>query len=478
MSTRLRFPIRTLSTLVVIIVVFTASFGTIDRSPAIAGTNPTKVFLPVLVKPGIVTPFGAYLDAPGQTVGVDQMSTTSMTWTRVHFYWTSAEPSMGNFNWAAVAYQENILKAVAANHMKAILYLRDTPAWALKAGFTCGAVAQDKFPALGQFLTELVKRYSLPPYNVKYYELWNEPDVSGQLGCWGDPSDTTYFGGSYYGEMLKTAYPAIKAGNPQAQVLFGGLLMDCNADHMETCISGGTPAVKLSIARFFEGALANGAGPYFDGVSYHGYDYYGSAMGKFSNPNWGANWTTTGPVSVAKGTYLKNVLARYNVTGKIVMNTELALLCGSTGQEPQCLTPEHEATVSSYLVQGMVQGKVLGLAASIWFSVSGWRGSGLLNSDAALTPLPPFYAFKFARAKLGEATFTQEVTAFSGVKGYEFSSNGRRLWVLWSTTASGNPHNLTLATTPLAVYDTYGNPQTPSSSLPVGLMPVYVEFAP
>jgi hypothetical protein len=39
---------------------------------------------------------------------------------------------------------------------------------------------------------------------------------------------TLNFGGEYYGNMLKIVYPAIKSADPQAQVLVGGLLLDCD----------------------------------------------------------------------------------------------------------------------------------------------------------------------------------------------------------------------------------------------------------
>jgi hypothetical protein len=68
------------------------------------------------------------------------------------------------------------------------------------------------------------------------------------------------------------------------------------------------------------------------------------------------------------------------------------------------------------------------------------------------------------------------VTDFNGVKCFEFINNGRHLWVIWSITATGNPQNITLATTPAAVSDMYGNAMPVSTSLGIGLMPVYVEF--
>jgi hypothetical protein len=81
---------------------------------------------------------------------------------------------------------------------------------------------------------DLVARYSVPPYNVKYWELWNEPDVDPALagliggdipfGCWGDSTDP-YYGGGYYAEMLKAVYPRIKAADPQAQVARGRIAL-------------------------------------------------------------------------------------------------------------------------------------------------------------------------------------------------------------------------------------------------------------
>ncbi len=281
--------------------------------------------------------------------------------------------------------------------------------------------------------------------------------------------------------MLKVAYPAIKAANSQAQVLFGGLLMDCDADNIALCTSSADPVVNLSIARFFEGALADGAGSDFDGVSFHGYDFCTidgdpsvCELGQYHNVNWGTSWDTTGPVSLAKAAYLNSVLARYGITGKYLLNTELALLCGRTGLEAACTNPDHESTVSAYIVEGMAAGMAKGLTSMIWFSAAGWRGSGLL--DSSLNPLPPYSAYQVARSMLGGATYMGPVTGFNGVTGYEFINKGRYLWVLWSITATGNPQNITLSSMPLTVSDMYGNPIPASTSLDVGLMPIYVGF--
>ncbi|HEX9090337.1 MAG TPA: hypothetical protein VF831_02555, partial [Anaerolineales bacterium] len=173
------------------------------------------------------------------------------------------------------------MQNVVSNHITPIMLIGDTPDWALKTGFTCGAVAQDKFPALANFAYDLVKRYSVPPFNVRYWELWNEPDAAGLLGCWGDPTDRDYYGGYYYGQMIKAVYPSIKLADPQAQVLVGGLLLDCNPDPNFPQ----PPPKDCTPSKFLKGILESGAGPYFEGVSFHAYDYY-SGTGTYWNPNW------------------------------------------------------------------------------------------------------------------------------------------------------------------------------------------------
>ena len=413
------------------------------------------------------TIFGAFLDAPTSDNGLAQMMSADASWIHLPFSWSAVEPQAGVRNWAVVSSFEKILRTATSNQINIIIYIQDTPGWALKAGYTCGAVAQNKFPDLGRFLTDLVTRYSAPPFNVKYYELWSEPEVSGFLGCWGDPSDLTYYGGGYYGEMLKMAYPVIKAASPSAQVLFAGLLLDCNP---AIC----NDDVKKRSSRFLDGALLNGAGNFFDGVSFHAYDIYQLALGQYYNPGWNAAWNTTGPVFLAKTAYLRQLLAQYHVSGKYLMNTELAVLCGRTGLEAPCVTDDHQNTLATYIVEGYATGIVDGLRANVWYSVGGWRGSALL--DGSQKHLPAYTAFKNARTRLGTATYVRSITEFTGIHGYEFTNAGHHIWVLWSVTAAGNPHTINLGSVPWAVYDLYGNSISQSTSLNVGLEPVFVEF--
>jgi hypothetical protein len=322
------------------------------------------------------------------------------------------------------------------------MVIGDTPGWALKAGFSCGAVDANQFPTLAQFAYDLVKRYSAPPYNVHYWELWNEPDVAGNLGCWGDPSDTQYYGGYYYGQMLQAVYPSIKQADPQAQVMVGGLLLDCdpvNPPEGRTCLE----------SKFLNGILESGAGPYLDGVSFHSYDFY-TGKGTYENTNWRSSSSTIGPVSIAKAGYLKGVLAQYGYGQKYLMNTETAVFWGPNVMDPPCdptAPTDIEVTKVYYVIQSYAVAVAEGWKANVWFSALGARCSGLLNSD--LSPKAGYYAYQFAQQKLGRARFVRSINEYEGVMGYEYDITGRRLWVLWSL--DGQEHTLNLPGMPLEV---------------------------
>ncbi len=152
--------------------------------------------------------------------------------------WSEVEPQEGARNWSALSELEGNLIQAAQLNLKVILVVRSTPEWAQAIpGHFCGPIESSKLAAFGDFMNELVKRYSQPPYSVKFWEIGNEPDIDPELvsgdnpyGCWGDADDEFYGGGRYAG-MLQSIYPRIKSADPQAQVLVGGLLLDCDPVH-------------------------------------------------------------------------------------------------------------------------------------------------------------------------------------------------------------------------------------------------------
>jgi len=418
------------------------------------------------------------MDAISAARGLEQVARAGTYWVRRNaVLWSSVEPGEGTYNWNALARLESELQDASEKGIQVILIVRSTPQWARKiagSGPYCGPIHPDKLTAFGSFMRALVARYSVPPYNVKYWELWNEPDIDPSYfpadsvyGCWGDQNDA-YYGGGYYAEMLEAAYPQIKAADPQAQVLVGGLVLDCDPvkpPEGKDCKS----------ARFFEGILNNNGGLYFDGVSFHAYDYYQGQSGQYGNSNWHSAWNTTGPVLGAKVAYLRNLLARYGQPDKFLMNTETALLCGRSGNEPPCRTDDFANTKAYYLAQSYAAALTEGLHANVWYSLFGWRASGLLNPGDQ-SPLPAFEAYRFAVQQLGSVRFLRQLQEYPGVMGYEFEREGQRIWVLWSL--DGATHSINLSGLPLAAWDALGNSVSPAASMNVGLNPLYLEWNP
>mgnify|MGYP001057671281 CR=1 FL=1 len=407
--------------------------------------------------------------------GLSRAVEAGVYWVRFDvFHWDKIEPvrtEPPTYLWDQV--DEQSLRNAADVGLEVIAAVKYTPEWAQKVpGSFCGPIEEDTLDEFAQFLTALVARYSAPPYNVRYWELGNEPDVDPALvpgdhlfGCWGDESDP-YYGGGYYAEMLKVAYPAIKAADPLAQVLIGGLLLDCDPTHPPE-------GADCLPSRFLEGILRNGGGGYFNVVSFHGYPlYYGSL---YTDEHW-PSWEERGGIVLGKIDFLREVMADYDVD-KPLMHTEGSLLCPENNAD-DCDPPGDAffEAQADYVVWLYVRNWAAGLTATIWYQFEGpgWRECSLLN--AAQQPKPAYKALAFLTQILDGATYQQPITRFDELRGYAFRAPDRRVWVLWSP--DEEPHAMDLPEGVQGVYDKYGNDITPGSATIPVQSPIYVELAP
>jgi hypothetical protein len=403
--------------------------------------------------------------------GLELMEDAGAGWVRrAGIWWPDVEPVKGSYDWDKLeGFEEEFMRAYRSG-MNVILIVRGAPDWAQADpphNRTCGRIREDEFISFAKFMYALVEKYSYAPYHVKYWEIWNEPDVDPSLippgnewmGCWGDMNDP-YYGGAYYAKLLKTVYPEVKSANPDAQVLVGGLLLDCDPIHVPEHKTDCKPS------KFLEGILRSGGGDYFDGISFHAYDSNHSWLGGYYNSNWHSEADTTGPVLLAKVAYLKDLLERYGVSNKDLINTEAAVLC-LYGELSVC-----EMTKAYYVVHSYVSAYSVGLKANLWYF---WmdRRAGLFEQD--LTPLPSIETYSFARDQLANAAFSREVTDFMpSVRVYEFKRETGHLWVLWSM--DGKRHILSLPSVPDRVRDAFGRSLTPRNSIEVDLLPLYIEW--
>lgn len=398
-----------------------------------------------------------------------QIRAAGASWVRRNaLLWSAVEPMEGARNWADVAPLEEELKLARSRGLTMILVIRSTPAWAqARSGVSCGAIQPDKLPAFGAFMRDLVARYSKAPFNVRFYELWNEPDVDPAMvppdnifGCWGDAGDP-YYGGGVYARALKAAYPHVKAASPRAQLWHGGLLLDCDPDN--------PPAGKdCRSSRFFEGVLQAGGAPYFDAVSFHAYDFYLGDVGQYANPNWASSYDSTGPVITAKARFLRTLLERYDAPKKPLINTESGLLCWECPFSP----PAFETTKAYYVPQAYAMARAENLIGNVWYSWEGWFQSQLV--DAAGAPTQAYKAMQVASRTVGQATSIRPKNDLEGLRGYQFTAAGGRYWLLWSV--DGQSRDVNAPVLNKRAFDYLGEPVTVNGQrVTIGAAPVYIQ---
>lgn len=398
--------------------------GPVRRSylPVVVVSHPPRIF-------GVEATLPAMRDARV----VAQAKALGASWTRLNgVLWSRVEPTRGaTYDWSQLAGFEQSLAQARAAGMTPVVIVRGTPLWAAStAGSACSAIADAYIADFGRFLSALVARYR---GQVSYWEITNEPDVDPSLvsssvpyGCWGNIKDT-YYGGERYGRMLRAVAPSIRAANPHARIILGGLLLgepitnDRKLGHPE---------------RFLEGVLRSGAADSFDVVAYHSYPLY-------LKPNYdhdllvGASWPARGGWTLGKTSFVREVMARYGVSKPLWLN-EVGLRC-----EPiyyaQCSSPPpafFEAQ-ADYLVRMMARAAAAGVEQVSWFTLDGpgWQGNGLL--DATQQPRPAFMAYDRMIAAVGRYTQVRAISDYGpSVEAYRFVGSGSSVDVLWSRSAN------------------------------------------
>jgi hypothetical protein len=433
-----------------------------------------SVFLPVVTHQHLRTVFGVQMPTITDQDGLQQVRDAEVSWVRrSNLDWRLIEQVEGQYQWNQphVAQLEEELIQASLKGMEVILVVHQTPEWAQKIpGYACGPIKPDKIPSFAKFIMQAVLRYSKPPYNVKYWQIWNEPEADhavvkplSKLGCWGNPNDP-FFGGGYFGDVLKEVYPKLKEANPDAKLVLGGLLLACHPEN-SNCPS---PSVL-----FFEGVLnrdgAKDGGRYIDLVALHAYDNYYGKLGQYGNANWFSSWDDEGPAVISKAAYIRDVMNAYGIDLPLMV-TEAALLCGRSGTESYCLTSEFEKTKAYYVAQLYGASIAEGFETTIWYHILGWRRSELLDDN--LEPLLAYDAYKFAREEMRNGTFQRRIDDYERVVVYEINRSDRIVWLMWSQEGE---KEIDLPGKPLAIWDVFGIP-VDRDGLVVKQKPLYVEW--
>ncbi len=398
-----------------------------------AQTLPIKVYLPIVSISYPPTIFG--VETSGFGINDSRVSAQAQNlgaeWLRINgAFWGAVEPVRGaGYQWAALSQLDLAVANAKAAGITPVVIVRGTPLWASVTTSACAAVRDEYLPDFARFLAALAQHYQ---GQVSFWELGNEPDVDPSLvasnspfGCWGDVADP-YYGGERYGRMLRAVVPSIRAVNPYAQIVIGGLLLD-------------TPKTINPVyghpEQFLEGILRSGAADSFDIVAYHSYPFY-------SQPNYdhdlapGGKWSALGGWTLGKANYLRAVMTRYGVNKPLWLN-ETGLLCSP--YSPFCTAPPVEffEAQADYLVRMMCRAAAADIKQVSWYTLDGpgWWSGGLL--DANQLPRSAFVAYQRMIALVGNYVTVTSVSDYgSNIEAYRFVRPGSVTDVLWSSNGS------------------------------------------
>ena len=179
---------------------------------------------------------------------LDDATALGLRWIRADLSWTTVQGGgPTSYNWAGF---DRVVLAANARGLKVLPILAYTPAWARDADctrFSCPPRDPAEFAA---FATAAAKRYSA--YGVRTWEVWNEPNLAQ---FWPVPDPVRY------ASLLTATSAALKAVDPGATVLLGGLAALENT------------SIAIGPREFLSAVCLTGACSAMDAVSYHPYTF-------------------------------------------------------------------------------------------------------------------------------------------------------------------------------------------------------------
>ena len=376
---------------------------------------------------------------------------------------TDIDPAV--YDWTVYDSQMDLAASLGYEIM---ITMGHNPGWA--ASFRRGPVDCVPLTRFTDYVNAVVTRYSASPYNVKYWALYNEPDVVGFTRTWQDCSgdywaygfgdDGVEYNGlngpEHYVAHLQAAYNAIKVIDPDAVVMNGGVAYD-------SFVTEGGYFNK----NFLDQIFTAGAGAYMDAMNFH---YY---------PENDFLWEPlTGlPGVMAKTQAVKDVMVSHGLNKPLVCS-ELGQSSGFGGVDTRT-----QDTQAIALVEQFTRSAAAGTIIGIWYNMNDYNGdpffgehglldypsfSAKLSLDAFETLATVWPGFEFTRV------MTSTELGATDLEGYLFwdQIGGESLYILWS--ADGSSQTITLPPGVTSVVDKFNDPVTYSSTLGIDEQPVLI----
>jgi polysaccharide biosynthesis protein PslG len=159
-------------------------------------------------------------------------------WVRLEFRWYEGEPRKGSYNSTTLRKWDKAVATARAAGARIVGMVHRAPTWASGRSDTMSPPAN---PAdYTDFMRFLVSRYR---GKVAAWEIWNEQNTSRFWPTGPNPGA--------YTRLLQAAYPAVKAADPAALVIYGGLAYNDTS--------------------FIQRSYGAGAKGYFDAMAVHPY---------------------------------------------------------------------------------------------------------------------------------------------------------------------------------------------------------------
>ncbi|GAA2638070.1 hypothetical protein Adu01nite_79740 [Paractinoplanes durhamensis] len=174
--------------------------------------------------------------------------TVGATWVRADLSWQDVQADgPGKYWWDGF---DRLVRAARSRELTVLPVLAYTPAWARPAGCDVPACAPADPAKFAAFAKTAAERYR--NLGVHTWEIWNEPNA----GFWKPAPDPRA-----YAALLKASAAAIRAADPKAQIIMGGLA------------ANPTGPGRVSQVSFLSTVSKLGGNRVVNAVAYHPYTY-------------------------------------------------------------------------------------------------------------------------------------------------------------------------------------------------------------
>jgi len=313
---------------------------------------------------------GGIFGTPAQNAQIDGLiAQLHPAWVRVFLNWDQVEPAQGSYSAQLIDYK--LFFATLPAGTKVDVDVVGSPPWA-NGGSSSTAAPPTNDQAFGAFMNYLTNAFGSA---VTSYEIWNEEDSP----YWWSGSPAQYV------SLLQAAYNGVKAANPNAQVILGGL--------------------GANDYPFLQALYAAGVHGYFDAVAVHTDDACSITPPSAFAFNPGSQlinrWSFLGFTTV------HDVMEGGGDGSKPVYMTEFGWSAtnapcssgSSAGKRVGGVSAQTQADYLNQAVNCLDQPQYSYVTAAMWFDMVDWATAntptdryGLLTTS--LQPRPAFNAFK------------------------------------------------------------------------------------